>query len=36
MGDPAGSMKKSLFKRVISLFVIINIPGNCEGILIDL
>lgn len=36
MGDPAGSMKKSLFKRVISLFVVINIPGNCEGILIDL
>ena len=35
-GDPAGSMKKSILKRVIGLFVIINIPENCDGNLIDL
>lgn len=36
-GDPAGrSMKKRFMLRVVSLFMIINIPGKCDGNLMDL
>lgn len=37
MGEPCRlSMKKSLYLKVIGLFVIINIPKDCDGILMDL
>lgn len=36
MGDLAGSIKKRILKRVIGLFVIINIPGNFDVNLMDL